>query len=131
LLNLGDSVQIINRFNNQLQKIVSKKSVVQFILDDGSQMYVETAEDASSNQRVSKSREGIEEAEKSFSQALAHIKPAAEKVLQAFREMNSPDEVRLEFGLKLSGKVGAVFVSTDSEATFKVSLMWKNQDKSV
>ncbi|OQW90327.1 MAG: hypothetical protein BWK79_20250 [Beggiatoa sp. IS2] len=110
---------------------MSKKSVVQFTLDDGSQMYVETTEDSASSQRVSKSREGIEEAEKSFSQAIAHLKPAAEKVLQAFKEMNSPDEVRLEFGLRLSGKVGAIFVSADSEATFKISLLWKKQDESV
>jgi len=91
-------------------------------------MYVETAEDTASGQRVSKSREGIEEAEKSFTDAVAHIKPAAEKVLQAFREMNSPNEIKLEFGIKLSGKVGAIFVSADSEATFKISLTWRNQD---
>lgn len=107
---------------------MSKKNIVQFTLDDGSQMYVETAEDTASGQRVSKSREGIEEAEKGFSEAIAHIKPAAEKVLQAFREMNSPNEIRLEFGIKLSGKVGAIFVSADSEATFKISLTWRNQD---
>jgi hypothetical protein len=42
--------------------------------------------------------------------------------------MNSPNEIRLEFGIKLSGKVGAIFVSADSEATFKISLTWRNQD---
>jgi len=58
---------------------------------------------------------------------VARIKPAAEAVLNAFREMNTPDEIALEFGLKFTAKAGAVFVaSAGSEATFKVALKWKN-----
>ena len=47
-------------------------------------------------------------------------------VLQAFREMNTPDEIGLDFGIKFSAQAGAIFASVDSEATFKVSLKWKN-----
>jgi|UPI00035E0FCD hypothetical protein len=62
-----------------------------------------------------------------FQDAIAHIRPAAEAVLHALAEMNQPDEINLEFGVKFSAKVGAILASADSEATFKVSLKWKNE----
>jgi hypothetical protein len=40
--------------------------------------------------------------------------------------MNSPAEIGLEFGIKLNAKAGAIFASVDSEATFKVSIKWRN-----
>ncbi len=40
-------------------------------------------------------------------------------------------EIGLEFGIKCNARAGvAVFASVDSEATFKVSLKWKNKPKS-
>ena len=53
--------------------------------------------------------------------------PAAELVLNAFREMNTPDEIGLEFGVKFNASAGAFLASAGSEATFKVSLKWKNE----
>ena len=58
-------------------------------------------------------------ADSRFVDAVAKIKPAAEVVLKAFQEMNTPDEIGLEFGLKFNAKTGVVFASADSEATFK------------
>ena len=59
--------------------------------------------------------------------AMVHVRPAAEAVLNSFREMNTPDEISLEFGVEFSAKLGAaVFASTEGEATFKVILKWKN-----
>ena len=51
-------------------------------------------------------------------------------MLESFKEMNTPDEIDLEFGIKFNAKAGAVFASVDSEATFKVSLKWKNISRS-
>jgi hypothetical protein len=36
----------------------------------------------------------------------------------------SPKEVELEFGLKMSGEVGLVFASTQSEGHIQVTLRW-------
>ena len=58
---------------------------------------------------------------------VSRIKPAAELVLNSFKEMNTPDEIALEFGLNFKAKTGVVFASADSEATFKVSLKWTNK----
>ena len=60
-------------------------------------------------------------------EGITRVKPAAEAVLNAFREMNTPDEINLEFGLKFSAKAGAILASVDGEATFKVALKWKGR----
>ena len=72
---------------------------------------------------------GAEKADSLFVDAVDRIKPAAEVILNAFREMNTPDEIALEFGLKFNAKTGVIFASADSEATFKVSLKWTNDKK--
>jgi len=65
-----------------------------------------------------------------FIEAVEKVRPAAEAVLKAFQEMNTPDEIGLEFGVKFNAKAGAILASVDSEATFKVSLKWTNKEKS-
>lgn len=101
-------------------------SLVQFNLADGSPVFVEVVEPPfKGNQKVSLTQHGVEQAQTNFAEALAQIKPAAEIVLNAFREMNNPSEIELEFGIKLSGKVGAIFTSAAGEATFKVTLRWR------
>ena len=103
------------------------KQIVQFDLADGSPVYVEVEErNAAGVQRVGRGEEAIIKAQDRFVEALDKIRPAAEAVLTTFRELNTPDEINLEFGVKLSGTLGALFASVDSEATFKVSLKWKN-----
>lgn len=106
------------------------KDLIMFEMD-GQPVYVEAelSESEKSMQRVTRSgkREPVQ-AESRFVDALASVKPAAQHVLDTFREMNTPDEIALEFGLKLTAKAGAVFVaSAGSEATFKVSLKWTNK----
>jgi len=103
------------------------KNIVQFDLD-GKPVYVEVEDqqEAYGMQRVSRGDNGVAESENRFTDAVARIRPAAEAVLKAFQDMNTPEEIALEFGIKFNAKAGAVFASVDSEATFKVSLKWKN-----
>lgn len=107
------------------------KRVVEFKLDehDDSCVFIEIddSEEAYGIQRVSRTQDGIEKAENRFTAAIAHVKPAAKKMLEAFQEMNTPDEIGLEFGVKFNAKAGAILASVDSQATFKVSLKWKNK----
>ena len=104
------------------------KEIVEFKLADGSPVYVEVDErDAGGVERVGRGEEAVAKAQDRFVEALDKIKPATEAVLNTFRDLNTPDEINLEFGIKLSGTLGALFASVDSEATFKVSLKWKNE----
>jgi len=104
------------------------KDIIQFELADGSPVYVEVeSRDATGITRVGRGDEAIAKAQDRFVEALNKIKPATEAVLDTLRDLNTPDEINLEFGIKLSGTLGAVFASVDSEATFKVALKWKNE----
>ena len=104
------------------------KNLVQFELEDGSPVLIEVEEPTvRSNQKVSLIPQGVEQAQVRFAEAIAQIRPAAQAILDAFRQMNNPSEVNLEFGIKLSGKLGAIFTAVESEATFKVALKWKNE----
>lgn len=50
----------------------------------------------------------------------------ATALLEEVRSLaESPDEVGVEFGIKLSGTAGAIIASTAIEAHFKVTLNWK------
>ncbi|MCI5146139.1 MAG: hypothetical protein D3923_11575 [Candidatus Electrothrix sp. AR3] len=104
------------------------KKMIEFEMD-GQPVYVEAeVSEAEGIRRVSRvGDDEPERAESRFVDAVARIKPAAEVVLNAFREMNTPDEIGLEFGLKFNAKTGVVFASANSEATFKVSLKWTNE----
>jgi hypothetical protein len=97
-----------------------------FKLDDGSLVYIEVKDAEVGMQRAGRG-DAADAACGRFSEAIAHLRPAAEAVLDAFREMNTPDEIALEFGVKFSAKLGvAILASTQGEATFKVSLKWSN-----
>ncbi|WP_417914540.1 CU044_2847 family protein [Candidatus Electronema sp. JM] len=104
------------------------KKLIEFELD-GQPVYVEgEVSEAEGMQLISHSGDsGPIRADARFAEAVARIKPAAEVVLNAFREMNTPDEINLEFGLKFNAKTGVIIASADSEATFKVSLKWSNK----
>ena len=106
------------------------KKLIEFELD-GQSVYIEAEEtNPEGMRRVSRGGENeTEKADSLFVDAVDRIKPAAEVILKAFREMNTPDEIALEFGLKFNAKTGVIFASADSEATFKVSLKWTNEKK--
>ncbi len=106
---------------------MENKEIIEFDMD-GEPVYVEVERTGLGAQRVSRGRgeDGVAKAEKRFADAIARIRPAADALLNSFKEMNTPDEIGLDFGIKFNAKAGAVFASVDSEATFKVSLKWKN-----
>lgn len=108
-----------------------QKHLVEFELDDGSTIAIEVEGEGSGVQRVGRSGEEgeAEKAKSRFTEAVAKVKPAAELVLNAFRELNTPDEIGLEFGVKFNANAGAFLASAGSEATFKVSLKWTNEKK--
>ncbi|WP_319548083.1 CU044_2847 family protein [Desulfogranum marinum] len=103
------------------------KKYIEFELEEGP--FIVEAEVAEEEiQRISRRGNSVEliKAETSFVDAIGRIKPAAEYMFKSLRDMNTPDEIGMEFGLKFSAKTGVVFASADGEATFKVSLKWTN-----
>jgi hypothetical protein len=68
---------------------------------------------------------GVERAGETFEQALAGVRAAAGSALAVFRDGTlQPDQVELEFGVKLTGEAGALIARTAAEAHFTVRLSW-------
>lgn len=106
------------------------KQLVAFELEDGTSIMLETSRDEGGFQRVSKS--GDDElpvkAEKKFKDIAASIGPAAQVILNTLKDINTPEEIQLEFGLVFSAKTGVIIASADTEVNFKVTVKWVNKD---
>lgn len=61
-----------------------------------------------------------------FNKALSPIRQVASNVLNQLRDIaQSPDEVTIEFGLKLNFEAGAIITKASTEGNIKVSIKWK------
>lgn len=78
------------------------------------------------------SRNGVAaRAKQNFEDAVGVIRPIANMVIEGIGDLaKAPDEINVEFGVKLGGKLGAFIASAETEATIKVSLTWKKESKS-
>jgi hypothetical protein len=96
---------------------------VRFTLDDGSEVLFESAESdlaALHGGEEPDVREGGR-----LTKRLRGVAEAAEEVAGTMRSRLVPDEVSLEFGLKVSGEVNWwFFAKAHSEGNIKVTLKW-------
>jgi hypothetical protein len=95
---------------------------VRFTLDDGSEVMFESAESDLVAPRGGPPdvREGGR-----LTARLQGVAEAAEEVAGSLRSRLAPDEVSLEFGLKVSGEVNWwFFAKAAGEGTIKVTLKW-------
>ena len=113
------------------------KKLIEFPLEDGTFMLVEIdADEAEENQWVPASRWGHTslnlpaKAALTFEAAMEKVKPAAAAIVKNLRELSDPpDEMKVEFGLKLSAEAGAFIAAAGIEANYTVSLTWKRDTK--
>jgi hypothetical protein len=96
---------------------------VKFRLDDGSEVFFESAE----SDLVQLHGGEPEVADGGRLQTrLEAVATAAEQVAGSLRARLAPDEVALEFGLKVSGEVNWwFFAKNQAEGTIKVTLKWQ------
>ncbi|MHC4115894.1 MAG: CU044_2847 family protein [Planctomycetota bacterium] len=105
------------------------KRLIEFPTKGNSSILVEVDEPEPEGGMVQAARTGeIAKASQTFEAALDRIKPAAGAIIAKLRGLGeSPDEIDLEFGLKLSVEAGAFIASTGTEANLKVRLNWKRE----
>jgi nicotinamide mononucleotide (NMN) deamidase PncC len=67
-------------------------------------------------------------AQHSLKGALAEVRDAAAETIAQFQEMaQQPDEVEIEFGVKLNAEAGAIIARTGMEGHFQVTLRWSRE----
>jgi Trypsin-co-occurring domain 1 len=95
---------------------------VRFTLDDGSQVLFESAE--GDLVALHGGKPNVREGGR-LTERLQAVAEAAEEVAGSLRSRLAPDEVSLEFGLKISGELNWwFFAKAQSEGTIKVTLKW-------
>lgn len=104
------------------------KQLVEFELEDGSSIVMETSRDEGGFQRIARGgdEDAPAKAEKKFKDIASTIGPAAQVILNTLKEINTPEEIQLEFGLVFSAKTGVIIASADTEVNFKVTVKWVN-----
>lgn len=103
--------------------------LAKFPLKGGGFLAVETdAPDAGAGRvmRGSSTADAVAAATDTFETALEKVRAAAEGILQQLRSLaQPPDEVAVEFGVKMSAESGAIIAKASGEANFKINLTWK------
>ncbi len=104
------------------------KRLVEFPLEAGGSILVEVDEPEPEGGvvRVARPGEVAETARQTFEAALEKIRPAASAIITKLRGLSDPpDEMEVEFGLKLSAAAGVVVASASVDANYTVTLKWK------
>ena len=102
-------------------------ALVSFDLEDGGSVVVEMDETEPGFELVS--RDGpVAAARRRFEEALSGVRGAAEAALRAFRDgALRPDEIEIEFGVRLNAETGAVIAKTAVEGHLTVKLTWQRE----
>lgn len=104
------------------------KRYVEYEVEGGRTVIIEVEEAARGFVPAARPGELTVKAAKSFEEAMETIRPITEKLVAKLHDMTeSPDQIGVEFGLKLGFEAGAVIASGSAEANFKVSLTWKRE----
>jgi hypothetical protein len=104
--------------------------LAKFVLPDGSSLVAEVDDESLDTTRVMRggvvtSSEIVVKANESFETALDRVRWAAEGLLARLTSLASPpDEVAVEFGVKLNAETGAVIAKAATEANFRINLKW-------
>lgn len=95
---------------------------VKYELEDGSEVFFESAEGSLVSLRGGAA--DVVDAGK-LGDRLCHIAAAADEVSKGLRERLRPEEIELEFGVKVSGEVSWwFFAKANGEASINVKLTW-------
>lgn len=100
--------------------------IVEFQLDSGDPVYVQVTETDHSFRQADAGSGPVKRASATFEAAIERVKPAAAAVVRAFKELNEPDEIGLEFGLSFKTEANAFVFTGEANAAFKLTLTWKN-----
>lgn len=106
------------------------KHLTEFYLESGGFVLIEVDEPVIQGRAVQVARPGdiAQRASETLEAAIEKIKPATESVIHQLRNLNlKPDEITIEFGIKMSVEAGAFIASTSGEANFQISMKWAKE----
>jgi Trypsin-co-occurring domain 1 len=73
-------------------------------------------------------QEPLVAAQRTLEAALTEVRNAAAATIAQFQDMaRKPDEVEIEFGVKLNAEAGAIIARTGMEGHFQVTVRWSKE----
>jgi len=104
------------------------KQLIEFPLEDGDAIWVEVESDEPGGMVPATRGATSHKAQQTFEAALERIRPAAQVIIGKLRALHDPpDEIEVEFGLKMNVKAGAIIAAAATEANYKITLTWKRK----
>lgn len=104
--------------------------VVRFKLDDGGEVLVEPISEDGLIRASNNPGTALRNATVSFEAALGGVRDAAAATLRQFTSLpHQPEEVTIEFGVRLDLAAGAVIARTAIEGHLQVTLLWKRAER--
>jgi hypothetical protein len=98
--------------------------LVKYALNDGTEVYFEAAEGSLVSLRGGGQPDVVDGGR--LGDRLDQVAGAAQEVAQSLRSRLTPDEIKLEFGVKVAGEVNWwFFAKTQGESTLNVTLTWQ------
>lgn len=106
------------------------KRLVEFQLEDGNTVLMEVEDTGASGGPTYRSANRpsavVEKAQITYEEALDRVRPAAESIVERMRTLgHPPDEVEVQFGLKMSAEFGAFIASASAEVNYMIRLVWR------
>ena len=101
--------------------------LVEFTLADGSAVVVEAEELHPARVTRGGRQDGVvEKADRTFEAAIERVGPASAVLVERLRSLaDQPEEIEVEFGVKLNAEAGAIIARTSGEANFRIAVRWK------
>ena len=104
--------------------------LLEFKTDQGGSLLVEVEGPRGPATRGGRTAEAVVEAGASLEQLLARLGPAMRGIVAQLRETAEwPDEVELEFGVKLSADSNVIIARAAGEANFRIALKWAREPR--
>lgn len=105
------------------------KHLIEFPLQDGTTIIIEVESLESESGMIEAASPGeiVKKAKQTFENSLEKIQPALVSVVEKIRNLNfsqNPNEIEIQFGLRLTATSGAVIAVAGAEANFEVRLKW-------
>ena len=111
------------------------RRLVEFPLEDGGSVLVQVEDGATAGGygggEVTRSwgdreQRVVAQAQQSFEQAVGRVQPAVQALVRRLRSVaESPEEIKVDFGLELSAEVGAFVTGASATGNFTVSMTWR------
>jgi len=103
---------------------------VEVAMPEGIGLVVETVEIRPGTVPAGRLHDLAESATETFDSAMNRLRNAADTVVRRMRAMaESPDEITVEFAVKLATQAGVVIANTSAEANLSVTLTWNTKER--